>query len=164
MIIPWQAKDEFFQVGRFFSLVDERRGKDLDPVRDLAEKIANEFDAMGPDLDLICAQTCPECRDNCCERATIWYDFKDMLYLYFGLGRLPDSQVFRKKNALAVSCIHLGNQGCLLARKERPFVCTWYFCPNQKQTSLYPDQALRVEKIKALRTQAATVFCTITAG
>ncbi len=157
MIIPWQKKTEFEEATLFLTTVDSNRGHDLDPVRSLAGEIQMIFREMGPDLDSLCAATCPDCRDNCCKRATIWYDFKDLLYLFLGPGLLPECQISKDGG-----CSCLTDKGCVLPRSERPFVCTWYFCPDQKEGAFTLGLAEKNQQLKDLRNQMETEFCRIT--
>jgi len=86
-------------------------------------------------------------------RATVWYDLKDLLVIYLSTGGLPERQIFRDE---AKACCHLTVSGCRLSRSERPFICTWYICAEQKKlllARLDPEQSLsaKIEKIKELR-------------
>ncbi|MCG8637678.1 MAG: hypothetical protein MI863_27880 [Desulfobacterales bacterium] len=157
MNIPWQKKAEFQEVLMFFTTVSSNRGHDLDPVRSLAGDIRMIFREMDSSLDSLCAVTCPDCRNNCCQRATIWYDFRDLLYLFFGPGSLPGSQI--SKNS---QCSCLTDTGCSLPRSRRPFVCTWYFCPDQKEGALQSGLTKKIQKLKDLRSRMETEFCRIT--
>lgn len=160
MNIPWQKPSEFRAAVDSLARLDMNSGRDLDPVRAFAVEINGLIRRMSGDLDRICRITCPGCRNNCCERATIFYDFKDLLYLYFGPDDLPHRQIYRE----AGRCIHLGDRGCVLPRDRRPFVCTWYFCPAQKQDPGFGRLNGIVREIKALREDMEDGFCRITSG
>ncbi len=135
--------------------MDKARPDAFDRVRDAAEKIAGLMDRLDPAMTAMCRTTCPDCRDNCCARATIWYDFKDLLFLYFSRRPLPDRQIERP----AGICTQLTAGGCALKRMQRPFVCTWYLCGAQKRM----PGAERVEadllKIQVLRRDMENCFC-----
>jgi len=80
-------------------------------------------------LDDLCAVTCPWCPDNCCLTATVWIDFKDLLFLHLNGHEIPPSQLLAD---LKETCRYWGPRGCMLPRIARPWVCTWYLCPTQK--------------------------------
>ena len=91
--IPWQMDEEWNQVLLSLKAIDSK-GKDrlLELFR-IAKKIKNEFEIMSEPMEQLCSCTCIECEDICCARATIWFDFKDLLYIYFGTGQFPESQI-----------------------------------------------------------------------
>ncbi|MCP3931592.1 MAG: hypothetical protein GY705_21110 [Bacteroidetes bacterium] len=110
----------------------------------------------------LCRETCPGCDDNCCIRATIYYDFKDLLFLYLYSGRLPQMQIIKQKSC---SCPNLASQGCILPRQKRPFVCTWYICPRQKaeiyqagETSKLVEIEKTIKLIQAARNTLEDTF------
>jgi len=160
MDIPWREKDGVAQAVNFLVFMDRQRGGELDPVRDLAREIESGFNLMSGELDRVCSLTCPGCSDNCCERATIWYDFRDLLYLYFGPGQMPEAQITKNTG----KCSNLKTLGCILPRAERPFVCTWYFCPDQKGLAVYGFLNKMILEIKDLRIQMEDEFCRITSN
>lgn len=162
--VPWQSRKQFSEAVSFFACIDRQRGAELDPVRSLAKDIEKSFCRMEDDLDRLCGMTCPECTDNCCERAVIWYDFKDLLYLYFGPGFMPVCQIVKSRSGGRSQCPNLDVSGCRLPRSQRPFVCTWYFCPAQKRLSESRGLNDIVLKIKSLRIEMEEEFCRITGG
>ena len=135
-------------------------------------RIREILEEMEPVLEQACAAVCPGCTDVCCARATIWYDFKDLLYLFFtgsDTGRLPgpgfpDGQIRKvKEPGGGQTCVHLGPDGCSQPRIRRPFVCTWYLCPDQKQwLRTQPGSMETLEsglaRIKALRQEMAGLY------
>jgi len=162
--LPWQERSEWREINFFLDTIQRVHGPDLEPVRFLARRIRFLVDSLSGSFEKLCAVTCPDCRDVCCERATIWYDFKDILCLYFGLGIFPDRQIKKIPGQTRPHCVHLTKTGCLLPRNLRPFVCTWYFCPDQKnhcQDTAIPGEII---KIKKLRLEMEDAFCSITAG
>ena len=163
MNIPWTDPAEFNRVLSALSFLDSRLGPKLDPVRETACCIRNSLENADSGIDRLCQASCPECQDNCCKRATIWYDLKDLIYLYFGLAHLPECQISRINTTEEKYCSCLTPKGCELPRTERPFVCTWYFCLAQKQIPQYLSVANEIEQIKQLRTEMEDLFCTLTA-
>ena len=95
---------------------------------DAAGVIAGKIDSLEPVLDHLCERTCPDCGEPCCVRATVRYDFRDLVFLHF-LGKgLPVGQ---PSPVAGEACSCLGEKGCLIPRVMRPFMCTWYLCPGQ---------------------------------
>ena len=94
----------------------------------LADAVAQKIIALDPVMDALCAQTCPGCKDPCCGRATVRYDFRDLVFLHINGKGLPVSQL-ETGDGRACSC--LGENGCSVERLLRPFMCTWYLCPGQ---------------------------------
>ncbi|MEH0019800.1 MAG: hypothetical protein V6Z89_09105 [Desulfobacter sp.] len=162
MDIPWQEKTRFREVCSFFHILDMNRRNDLAPVRSLAREIGALYVRTAPELERLCAATCPECRENCCKRATIWYDFRDMLYLCLGPGSPPERQISKTQGVQGYGCSHLAAHGCRLPRHCRPFVCTWYVCAAQKPLVTGSNLGGTVNKIKVLRKKMEDEFCRIT--
>ena len=94
----------------------------------LADTISHTISSLEPVLSELCLQTCPDCSNPCCERATVRYDFRDLIFLHLQHKGLP---LFQPKPDPGSPCYMLGEKGCLLPRYMRPFMCTWYLCPVQ---------------------------------
>ena len=95
---------------------------------EVAGAIAGKIDSLESVLDNLCERTCPDCREPCCVRATVRYDFRDLVFLHFLWKGLPVGQ----PSAVAgKACSCLGDKGCVIPRMVRPFMCTWYLCPAQ---------------------------------
>lgn len=132
--IPWQIRQEWDQVLLSIKTVEQRGKEKLSDLFSIAEDIRTHFELISHPMEDLCSYTCINCEDICCLKATIWYDFKDLLYLYFGTGTFPDAQI--KKITLQnhlTACNCFSSTGCVLPRTERPFVCTWYVCSAQKE-------------------------------
>jgi len=99
-------------------------------LQSLARSIAVKIESLDCVLEQLCRQSCRHCIDVCCLRATIWYDFRDLLFYRLHTGGLPLQKIVKDG---AGACIHLSTEGCRLPRCQRPFVCTWYICPTQKE-------------------------------
>ena len=169
--IPWGNPHEWQDVLAFFRTVDRVHAKDLAAIRDTGSAILDLYRDLSQPMEALCLAACPGCLDICCERATIWYDFKDLIYLYFTLGNLPASQIDKTRAGHGRSaCRHLTRTGCSLPRSQRPFVCTWYICSPQKQI-IYSSAGQRrqtifrkLEAIKGLRNRMEEDLCRFTAG
>ncbi len=150
--IPWTIPSVWKQVNACFRHHLKVHEKALDPARRCAGSIKMIFARLDPVLDDLCATTCPGCTDICCRRATIWFDFQDLLYLH--LAGLPVAAA-QTMTTVGQGCRYLAAGGCLLPRRQRPFVCTWYLCPPQKDclanTKRYEDLKVFLDRLKEAR-------------
>ena len=166
--IPWQMAEDWNQVLLSFKAVENKGRDKLTELFCIAKKIQKNYEIISEPMESLCASTCVNCEDICCMRATIWFDFKDLLYIYFSTGKLPESQIKKitMKNQVR-TCGCLTQKGCLLPRTERPFACTWYLCPTQKEylRQHYPKSLLNFEQtllnIKGLRNKIEEEFVCI---
>ena len=106
----------------------QRYRADLKPLESLACEIKSGLIAVFPILDELCAHSCPWCPEPCCLSASVWFDFKDLLFLH--LNKLPISPAQPMADA-KTPCRYSGPRGCRLPRIARPWICTWYLCPTQ---------------------------------
>ena len=127
-IPPWRAGPDWSQAVHSLKHLSAGNWAKLMQARKLADRIEKKLYSIDDGLATLCNATCSTCIDICCEKATVWYDFKDLLYLCLRFNRLPASQIYKKTD---LTCRHLGSTGCNLPRPLRPFICTWYLCPNQ---------------------------------
>ena len=150
MIVPWQENCDWKKklkeiIGRHCENSPSRQEK-----VEVAEKIRQIYLHLDSLLDVLCARTCPGCEDICCRRATVWFDEKDLSFLFLTEGEFPGKQVQRNEDG---SCCFLGAAGCELPRYRRPFICTWYLCPAQKQLLQDREEQIfgYIDEVKALR-------------
>jgi len=106
------------------------RRRELQALKSLVGLIRERIEALDDLMHGLCAATCHCCRDNCCRRATVWYDFKDLLAFHLGMAPVPGRQLTK---ATGAPCPHLVSRGCSLTRIQRPFVCTWFICSAQRR-------------------------------
>jgi hypothetical protein len=151
---PWATCEEWSQVRLSFLQVEKAAPEQCRRLKKTARSIQEQYERLADVTDLICAQTCVTCMDICCIRAHLWFDFIDLLYLYFDGHEFPESQMYKitidktsktkihhlknnnQKSRLKkepAMCCYLTPSGCRLERTIRPFVCTWYVCPTQKK-------------------------------
>jgi hypothetical protein len=157
--IPWQDPATFQEACFFLATMDRARPRAFARVRETAAQIAGLMTQLDPEMAAMCRVTCPDCRDNCCARATIWYDFKDLLFLYFNALPLPDRQIRKQVRGGSPTCIHLTETGCDLQRLRRPFVCTWYLCERQKNMAGTHGIQAGILKSQVLRREMEDIFC-----
>ena len=153
----------------YFRTLDKVHGRSLDPVRKLSLAMQHSIENLSDKMDRLCTASCPECTDVCCERARIWYDFKDLVYHYFAFGCLPWEQIRKIREPGQDPCCSLMTEaGCSLPRSGRPFVCTWYICPVQKailqENPSFAGRHLprQIDSLKETRDRLEDRFCRIT--
>jgi hypothetical protein len=127
----------------------------------LADSIADNFRALNPIMDDLCAATCPYCIDPCCLHADVRYDFRDLLFLHCRQQALP---VHQPRLQAGQTCLFLSSEGCVLPRDMRPFLCTWYLCPRQMNMirQAFPsgraDLLPRLQRMQQLRKDLEATF------
>jgi hypothetical protein len=126
--ISWAPPDEWQTVNRAIRFHLDRNPEDFKPVVSLAQKIKHHLESIFPFLHEVCADSCPWCPEPCCLKASVWFDFKDLLFLHFNKQPIPPVQ---PKATRSIPCRYLGPRGCRLPRLTRPWICSWYLCPTQ---------------------------------
>lgn len=126
--IPWAAPHEWQAVNRAIRFHCDRYMENFKPAVSLAQKTKRRLETIFPVLDQMCADSCPWCPEPCCLKASVWFDFKDLLFLQFNQQPIPR---FQPKANLGMPCRYFGPSGCRLPRMTRPWICTWYICPTQ---------------------------------
>lgn len=122
--------------------------------RTYARLIQKDFWRIYPLMDELCSETCPTCEQTCCRRATPYFDFRDLVYLHFCNIQPPHAQPIAQASE---QCRYLTANGCDLPREKRPWICTWYICPDQKallKNDLFPKSqtiSMALDRIKAHR-------------
>ena len=129
-IPPWATRDKWQAANAAIAEAIRSRPHRFAVLRDLAQQIRCRVDLLDPMLDALCADTCPGCTDNCCVRATLWYDLKDLLAFHLGTAPVP---AFQLAAASGRPCRFLDTSGCALPRIGRPFICTWFVCAAQRR-------------------------------
>ncbi|MCP4114235.1 MAG: hypothetical protein GY737_02325 [Desulfobacteraceae bacterium] len=127
-IPPWKIPEEWNQALQSIEIPAQRRWDKLENARMLAGCVRQDLTEISTRIEAVAGRTCTVCEDICCCRATVWFDFRDLLFIYLNFGRFPAGQITRTLNG-ACSC--LSSTGCTLERLHRPFLCTWYCCPAQ---------------------------------
>jgi hypothetical protein len=94
----------------------------------LTQKLKLYLESINSALNKLCVDSCAWCPEPCCLKASVWFDFKDLLFLHFNQQPIPPAQ---PKTNLGMPCRYLGPRGCRLPRVSRPWICTWYLCPTQ---------------------------------
>ena len=128
-LIPWQDQQEWSQVILSVSTAVKDLGQSTAQLYETTVQICDCYTELDRRLDHLGAMTCCSCTTICCNAATVWYDLKDLLFLYLSEKQLPRQQITKKADR---TCAYLTPQGCCISRQKRPFICTWYICAAQK--------------------------------
>ncbi len=140
--------------------IDRCKGA-MDAAMVLGQTIRRRIEALDNPMNALCASACHDCRDSCCSRAKVWFDFRDLIYLQLGAPAIPTDQLIASMDQ---TCRYLTNIGCALPRVQRPFVCTWYVCAAQKDhLRHWPRSGAQfllnsLEALKAGRRQLENLF------
>ena len=138
LIPPWPTADLWREANDAVSFMLRQWAGRITGARQLARCIRWRLETLDRPMAALCRATCPSCADVCCLRATVWYDFKDLIYLHLCGETIPPAQLIEARGK---SCRYLSAGGCVLPRPQRPFVCTWYLCPEQKSLMRQPSGA-----------------------
>ena len=163
--VPWDSKP--FWAAANFSLqhLCARHQAALGSVRETARQLKSCLESLFPVLDTLCRQSCAACQAPCCHVATVWFDYKDLLFMHLSCQALALEQLSRDSEGICRCC---GPSGCRLPRLSRPWTCSWYLCPTQKNllAGMPRETVLRYETsvaaVKQLRRQLETDFIRIT--
>ena len=126
--IPWASPVSWQAANQAVDYHLQQYCSDLKPLVSIAQEIKSCLNSVFLILNELCAISCPWCPEPCCLKASVWFDFKDLLFLHFNKLSVPPSQ---PKPDLKTVCKYLGPSGCKLQRTSRPWICTWYLCPTQ---------------------------------
>jgi hypothetical protein len=126
--IPWASWNAWQAANQALDHHRLRYPADLRQLKSLAQRIESRLNSVSTILDDLCADSCPWCPEPCCLSASVWFDFKDLLFLHFNQNPIPPRQPKWDKKS---PCRYLGSRGCRLPRIARPWICTWYLCPTQ---------------------------------
>ncbi len=164
-VIPWISKTAWSQANSTLQRLCTRHRAALDPAGKTARDLRSGLETLFPVLDSLCNRTCPACQAPCCHVATVWFDFKDLVFMHLNGLEIATAQLNRTPEGV---CCHCGPSGCRLPRLSRPWTCTWYLCPPQKiiLTDMPGKALVRFEEvvaaIKHLRKQMEAEFIRIT--
>ena len=127
---PWSSQGSWQEANHALEFAIKRHRNQMSELQALARRITQRIESLDALLEDLCRKACPACRDSCCQRARVWFDFKDLLVMHLGANiNLPDQ--LRGPNDS--SCRYLSRTGCMLQRVQRPYICTWYLCAMLKE-------------------------------
>jgi hypothetical protein len=135
-------------------------GGEAEHLRKISRRIEDGYAELDGQLDSLATLTCSNCTSICCTVATVWYDLRDLLFLYLADNKLPRQQITRNADR---TCVHLTPRGCCLKRRERPFICTWYICAAQKEVLIRQHDAGKeiftyIDQLKTARKELENRF------
>lgn len=161
----WQSREQWQAVNAVIDYLLERLGEGpLAVIRESAEALNGAYLAIYPVLENMCEMSCPWCEAPCCRVADPRFDLRDLLFIHLIGAPVPIGQPRGEGHGI---CRYLGPQGCRLPRRSRPWICTWYICPRQKQwlSSNDPRGLKAIERavgaIKWMRRQLEDEFINI---
>jgi hypothetical protein len=128
--IPWASVGSWRQAQLSLRQSLAVSEADLGKAVNLAGRILHRYDLAGALFDEVTDATCKVCRRPCCRDARVWLDFKDLLLIHLTGRAPPPGQLRRDRHS---RCRYLTVRGCALLRGARPWVCTWYICPDQRR-------------------------------
>lgn len=161
--IPWSTPEEWHQVVRSLDHLTRLHRQRLGSAEQTASDILEKISCLSGFIQPICARTCTECSDICCKHALIWYDFKDLLTIHLARRPFPAAQLKKENGGRengdnSRACSLFLTEGCRVNRMDRPFICTWYFCPEQTRWlgKYAPDKKEQIDKtIKQIKEKRA---------
>ena len=158
--IPWNTPVLWQAANDHLNQDVMRNRHRLNEAIEAAKSAKHQIASLFPLMDGLCQQTCPTCTDNCCLRARVWADFRDLLFYHLAEIPVPDCPLLSQENE---HCRHAGPRGCRLHRLQRPFVCTWYVCPPQMELlKAQPEEHRRLvatlQQIKTHRRSMEDLF------
>ncbi|MDM8551126.1 hypothetical protein QUF72_13665 [Desulfobacterales bacterium HSG2] len=123
---PWGQPAVWREANQTVDYLIRIHRPDMDHVIAMAREIRYRLESIFPLMDELCSVACAWCSDRCCLRATVWIDFRDILFLHLNGLQIPPAQLIQDTND---TCCYTGHRGCTLPRLHRPWVCTCYLCP-----------------------------------
>ena len=161
--VPWSTNALWNEAQDAFRCSLSQGPVRMAAARRSADRLAHQLGLLDDLFEELAATTCKGCLDPCCGHAKVWLDFQDLLFIHLHHEALPPHQMRRN---LHERCRFLGMHGCTLPRLSRPWVCTWYICPTQRQ-ALERDVpggmaqiAAGLPRIKSLRQEMEQRFLT----
>jgi len=158
---PWSTPTQWQEANGALSAVLGTRSHRFLVVQEVADQINARLSYLDRYMTALCADTCSSCVDNCCHRATVWYDFKDLLGFHLGKCPIPAAQLSPSPKR---PCQNLRSTGCALPRGQRPFICSWYLCTAQRESmAAWPSSdrhylANSLTAIKSARNRVEKLF------
>ena len=129
LAVPWETPRQWSEAVWTIDRLVLSSGAGLTEARSRAAAVKKALEGLFPLLDALCLDTCLRCPDPCCLHAPVYADFRDLLLLSLSGIEHPPGQLRSRPGDL---CRFFTDQGCLLPRVQRPWICTWYLCGTQR--------------------------------
>ena len=155
--IPWISFRDWREAKQTIRTIIEKYRQRLDSAIQLAADIQLGLTDSFPLLDDLSLRFCTECKSPCCQRATVWFDHADLIFIHLNQLQSPPSQIQKKTD---VGCSYLEVNGCGLQRQMRPWICTRYLCACQMEylrVHLNFENTLLQQKLNQVRFQRKTM-------
>lgn len=159
---PWHTAEQWREINVTFGYLKRRYGTELNRAQTLAVELQARLTSIFSLMDELCRCTCLSCPKPCCQAATVWFDFQDLLFLHLAGHSPPISQPLHSNGG---RCRFLDPGGCRLPRILRPWICTWYLCPAQtsvlhKHRRCLDDAFLQIKRFRGLmEDEFVSVIC-----
>jgi hypothetical protein len=127
---PWHLRQTWQAANASVAYLFEKNQNRLKQMTDIAGHIYDMLLQLDAFYEPLCSQTCHVCQKPCCLSADVWFDLKDILFFHAATQPIALESPRKLKN---LPCSFLSSKGCVLPRTSRPWICTWYLCPAQKQ-------------------------------
>jgi hypothetical protein len=136
----WGAMDTWKTANRNLEYLIRRHGPNMNRAVVLARDIQVRLESSFLLLDDLCAVTCPWCPDHCCLAATVWIDFKDLLFLHLNGHQIPPAQLLgdlketclgSQRLYVASDCQTLGLHMVFVSHPEGEFSPKAQICSGQ---------------------------------
>lgn len=125
---PWGTPCQWLLINHRIDRSIREQKNEVERARRSAEAVDYSLKALFPLMEALCGATCRLCPSPCCFTARVYFDLRDLLFLHLMEICVPPHQPIRHTKSV---CHYLGSHGCLLPRRHRPWICTWYLCPTQ---------------------------------
>ena len=162
---PWNTDGEWIEINHSMHYLILRYREKLQQASVLAYEVKSHLETLFPLMDRLCELTCPQCEKPCCQVAHLWFDFRDLVFLHLIGHPTPESQPQKKTKG---HCCYLCATGCSLPRIRRPWICSWYLCPDQTAIIRLDGQPFHAaiettfQRIKKIRNQMEDEFISVT--
>jgi hypothetical protein len=128
--IPWTTEPQWREAQAALKGSLGRWPSRMARARHEAATIAHHLDRLADLFAQLESATCAVCPAPCCRHAKVWLDFQDLLFLHLHGEPLPPHQLRRNWHE---PCRYLGARGCRLPHRARPWICSWYICPDLRR-------------------------------
>jgi hypothetical protein len=166
-LVPWRSPESWGAANQTIAHLIDLQGDRLGPAKETAACILTGLSGLEPAFHALCRATCVACPSPCCLIVDVRYDLRDLLFMHFTGQKIPDGQPRRKTGD---TCRYLKENGCILSRLRRPWICTWYVCPAMKRqielgcTSEGHRLQETIKDIGELRKEMENIFIRVVAG
>lgn len=160
-IPEWGPKSDWVEANHAIDHLVSIHKTELSRAATTAREMQVHLESIFPLQDDLCSLTCRHCPSPCCLNATVWIDFRDLVFLHLSGQVIPRLQLIERQTDI---CRYSTPGGCSLPRLSRPFICTLYLCPPQMSNlrrmnkDIGENYHMRINKIKSIRKRLENQF------